>query len=220
MKKLLFIFLLLFMPACAPWIIAGGPYESLPHNFCIDIPQGWMKLNTDRYLLISEDGPFLQYVLIQDRDIDRSFRHTKKKINRGMLPQEAAEVVLDEIISDQSVLNLEIIENVPTRIDQHDGFRVVFTYKNKDGLTLKTIYYGFLAGERFYNIRYTAVKRHYFEKDIETFKKVMDSFKLIKAPAQDPSISQPIPATTSIYLDQIILTCKHTCHKIILSSEF
>ena len=148
-----------------------------------------MRLNTDRYLLISEDGPFLQYVLIQDRDIDRSFRHTKKKINKGMLPQEAAEVVLDEIISDQSVLNLEIIENVPTRIDEHDGFRVVFTYKDKDGLMLKTIYYGFLAGERFYNIRYTAVKRHYFEKDIETFEKVMDSFKLIEAPPQAPSIS-------------------------------
>ena len=188
MKKFLLIFLLI-VPACAPWTIAGGPYKSLSHNFYVDIPRGWMMLDTDQYLLISGDGPFLQYVLIQDRHIDKSFRHTKKKISRDMLPQEAAEVVLDEIISDQSVLNLELIENIPTRINQHDGFRVVFTYKNKDGLELKTVYYGFLAGERFYNMRYTAVKRYYFEKDIETFNKVFDSFKLIEHKEKPPAVT-------------------------------
>jgi hypothetical protein len=94
------------------------------------------------------------------------------------LPQEAAEVILDEIISDQSVLNFEMLENIPAVIDKHDGFRVVFSYKNRDGLKLKTIYYGFLNDGRFYSIRYTAVKRYYFEKDIETFRKVLDSFTL------------------------------------------
>jgi hypothetical protein len=173
MKKFLLIFLL-FIPACAPWVKTGGSYESLPHNFYVNIPQGWMMLDTDRYLLI------LQYVLIQDRPLDRPFRNTKKKFNRRMLPQEAADVIIDEITSDQSVLNFEIIENVPTRIHGHDGFRVVFTYKNRDGLKLKTIYHGFLAGESFYNIRYTAVNRYYFEKDIEAFRKVLESFRLIE----------------------------------------
>jgi hypothetical protein len=179
MKKFLLIFLL-FIPACAPWVKTGGSYESLPHNFYVNIPQGWMMLDTDRYLLISGDGPFLQYVLIQDRPLDRPFRNTKKKFNRRMLPQEAADVIIDEITSDQSVLNFEIIENVPTRIHGHDGFRVVFTYKNRDGLKLKTIYDGFLAGESFYNIRYTAVNRYYFEKDIEAFREVLESFRLIE----------------------------------------
>ncbi len=179
MKKFLLIFLL-FITACAPWIKTGGSYESLPHNFYVNIPQGWMMLDTDRYLLISGDGPFLQYVLIQDRPIDRPFRNTKKKFNGLMLPQEAADVVMDEITSDQSVLNFEILENAPTRINGHDGFRVVFTYKNRDGLKLKTIYYGFLTGESFYNIRYTAVNRYYYEKDIRAFKKVLESFRLIE----------------------------------------
>jgi hypothetical protein len=177
MKKLLFI-LLFLIPACAPWVKAGGPYQSSSQHFSVDIPQGWMRLVSDRYLLISGDGPFLQYVLIQDRHVDRPFRHTKKKIKKEMLPQEAAEVILDEIISDQSVLNFEMLENIPAVIDKHDGFRVVFSYKNRDGLKLKTIYYGFLNDGRFYSIRYTAVKRYYFEKDIETFRKVLDSFTL------------------------------------------
>ena len=138
MKKFFLVFLL-FIPACAPWITTEGSYESLPHNFHVNIPQGWMMLDIDKYLLISGDGPFLQYVLIQDRPIDRPFRNTKKKFNRLMLPQEVADVIIDEITSDQSVLNFEIIENAPTRINGHDGFRVVFTYKNRDGLKLKTI---------------------------------------------------------------------------------
>lgn len=95
-----------------------------------------------------------------------------------MLPQEAAEVILDEIISDQSLLTFEMIENVPAIIDQHDGFRIVFTYKNRDGLKFKTVYYGFLTNEKFYSIRYSAVMRYYFEKDIETFRKVLESFTL------------------------------------------
>jgi hypothetical protein len=191
MKKFLLIFLL-FIPACAPWVKTGGSYESLPHNFYVNIPQGWMMLDTDRYLLISGDGPFLQYVLIQDRPLDRPFRNTKKKFNRRMLPQEAADVVIDEITSDQSVLNFEIIENVPTRIHGHDGFRVVFTYKNRDGLKLKTIYDGFLAGESFYNIRYTAVNRYYFEKDIEAFRKLLESFRLIEDEENCPGIIDSI----------------------------
>lgn len=177
MKKLLLI-LLLFIPACAPWVKAGGSYKSLSQNYSVDIPQGWMRLVSDRNLFISGDGPFLQYVLIQDRQVDRPFRHTNKKVSKDMLPQEAAEVILDEIISDQSLLTLEMIENVPAIIDQHDGFRIVFTYKNRDGLKFKTVYYGFLTNEKFYSIRYSAVMRYYFEKDIETFRKVLESFTL------------------------------------------
>jgi hypothetical protein len=187
MKKFFWI-LLLLIPACAPWIKPGGSYESSTHNFYVNIPKGWMMLDTDQYLLISGDGPFLQYVLVQDRPLTRPFRNTKKKFNRHMLPQEAADVIIDEITSDRSILNFEIIENVPTQIHDHDGFRVVFTYKNREGLKLKTIYLGFLTGKRFYNIRYTAVERYYFEKDIEAFGEVVKSFRLIESKGNFPDI--------------------------------
>jgi hypothetical protein len=187
MKKLFLIFLLL-LPACATWTKTGDSYESLTHNFHVNVPQGWMMLDTDQYFLISGDGPFLQYVLIQDRPLNRPFRNTKKKLNRHMLPQEAADVIIDEITSDVSVLHFKVIENVPIRIYDRDGFRVAFTYKDREGLKLKTIYYGFLTGERFYNIRYTAVNRYYFEKDIETFNKVVKSFRLIDNEENCPAL--------------------------------
>jgi hypothetical protein len=179
MKKRIVLILLLFLPACAPWLRAGGSYESPSHNFSVYIPDGWMRLDTDRYLLLSKEGPFLQYVLIQDRHLDKPFRHTKKKMKAGMLAQEASEVVLDEITSDQTIMDFEVLENVPTKIDGQDGFRLLFTYTNRDGLKLKTVYYGFLSAERFYSIRYTAAKRYYFLKEIPIFDQLLNSFKLI-----------------------------------------
>jgi hypothetical protein len=137
-----------------------------------------MKLNSDRYLLISKDGPFLQYVLIQERPMDRPFKHTRKTFRKGMLPQEAAEVIIDEIVSDPLVLNFQVIENIPAAINGYNGFRVVYTYKDQDGLKLQTIYYGFIEGEYFYNIRYTAAKRYYFDKDVGAFAQVLNSFRL------------------------------------------
>lgn len=180
MKTLLFI---LFLPlgACAPWIEAGGMYECPSHHYEVDIPEGWMQLNTDRYLLISRDGPFLQYVLIQSRLLETPFGHTRKKLNGTMLPQEAAEVIVDDMTSDPSVRGLQVLENGPTRINRHDGFRILFTYKNKEGLTLRTIYYGLIVGQWFYSLRYTAVQRYYFEKDIDTFDQIIASFKLLES---------------------------------------
>lgn len=180
MKKLLLLFIL-FLPACALWTQGGGLYESPSHNFSVDIPQSWMRLKTDKYLFITKDGPFLQYVLVQQRPVGRPFKHTRKKFNKGMLPLEAAEVIIDEIDSDQLLLNFQVIENIPAKINGYDGFRLVYAYKDKDGLELKTIYYGFITGEWFYNIRYTAANRHYFEKDIETFGKILNSFRLLKS---------------------------------------
>ena len=66
MKKLTVFAMLIFLAGCAStWNQAGGRYESSSHNFVVDIPQGWMELNTTDYLLISKDGPFLQYMFAQ-----------------------------------------------------------------------------------------------------------------------------------------------------------
>ena len=96
----------------------------------------------------------------------------------GMLPQEAAQVVLDEVASDQSVVGFEVLENVPAKINRQQGFRILFRYKNRDRLKIKTLYYGFLVGETFYSIRYTAAERYYFSKDIGVFKRILSSFRL------------------------------------------
>ena len=179
MKKLIFI-LLFFIAACASTAGDGGLYGSSEYRFSIEIPDGWRKVDTDKYLMITKDGPFLQYALIQQRPIDHPFKHTKKILNKSMLPHEAAGIVVDEITSDRKILNLTVIENAPTTIDGHEGFKILFSYKDPEGSEFKMLYYGFIDGDSFYNLRYNAALRHYFEKDIATFEKILSSFRLVK----------------------------------------
>ena len=178
MKRLFFI-LLLLLPACAPWSRVNGPFEDPRHHFSVSIPDGWMKFNSDHHLLISRDGPFLQYILVESRDLKSPFSHTMRKMQSGMLPQEAAQIILDDLKLDRAVRNLEVLENGPITIGRSEGFKILFTYRNTEGLTLKTVYLGFIKDRMFYSIRYTAAERYYFAKNVTTFQNVLASFKLL-----------------------------------------
>ena len=171
-------FLLLFLTACVPWVPAARLHDSPAHHFSVTLPEKWMKFKTDDYLLVSKDGPFLQYVLIQERDVEQPFGHTSKRLHNGMLAQEAAQVIIDEISCDHGVYDFQVVENRPARINGLDGFKLLFTHKNRDGLLFRTQYYGFLSGLRFYAIRYNAAQRYYFDKDIQTFESILSSFQL------------------------------------------
>lgn len=179
MKKILSAFFaIILLAGCAPWIRTGGVYTSEAQNVKVLLPDGWMRLNTDEFIYITRDGGLLQNILIEAFHVDDTLKHTKKRLRKGMLPIEASEVIIDNISSDQNISALEVKENRSARIDGHQGFRAVIAYKNQDGLKIKSVYYGFMKGEWFYGIRYTAPVRHYFDKDFKTFEKVVGSLKL------------------------------------------
>ncbi len=181
MKKLLCL-TFLFMASCASLGQSGNPSPSAAYgNFTLEFPEEWRKVTTDKYLMITRDGAFSQYILVQQRHVERPFSHTKKKIDKGMLPQEAAQVILDEITSDRAVLNFKVLENLPAAVNGYNGFRLVFTYQIKGGHKFKTLYYGFLQGEWFYSLRYNAADGHYSDKDAETFRQVLETFKITAA---------------------------------------
>ena len=177
MKKCLW-FLLLITTACAPGMGAGGPNGRQSVNYSIALPDQWFEVSASRHFMITKDGVFSQYILIQQRHVEEPFKHTKRIFDRQMLPQEAAQVVLDEIASDRSVLNLKVIENKPARLNRYDGFRVIFTYKTSKGSEFKTIYYGFLKGDWFYSVRYNVSDRYDTREGYEDFEVVLDSFRI------------------------------------------
>ncbi len=181
MKKLTVLVMLILLSGCAStWKQAGGRYESSSHNFVVEIPQGWMELDSTDYLLLSKDGPFLQYMFAQRRPADQPFQHSKMRMQKGMTPDEAAKVLLNEISSDESLHGLKVTEQSSVEVGGHQGFRIQFSYENQTGPRIKTVYYGFLDGEWFYNIRYSAAERHYFDKDLETFDKFVRNFRLLR----------------------------------------
>lgn len=137
-----------------------------------------MRINTVKHLLATRDGLLLQNIVIDRFDVEKPLEHTKKKITMEMLPQEAADVVIDNIRSDPGVLNFQMLESVPVSIDDRSGFKILFSYQNQDGLEFKSIYCGFVAGTWLYVLRYTAPSRHYFHKDVGTFETVLNSFRI------------------------------------------
>lgn len=181
MKKFLCLLILPCVTACASFNIQKSSPVPSYCNFAIEFPEKWTNLKIQNCLMFTRSGPFSQYILVQQRHVDKPFGHTKKKIKSGMLPQEAAEVIGDEIISDRFVLNFKVIENLPATVNGYDGFKMVFTYTTKDGLKFKTLYYGLLQGEWFYSLRFNAADTSYSDNDIETFKKVLKSFKIMDA---------------------------------------
>ncbi|MBW2449807.1 MAG: hypothetical protein JRE92_05215, partial [Deltaproteobacteria bacterium] len=132
MKKIIALLISLFFISGCASVAQERSLKNLPDNaFSVEIPEGWWKpKHIDKYL-ITKDGVFLQYVLIQQRPIDRPYRNTKKKLNKGMLPQEAAGVIIDEIASDRRIYNFSVIENAPAIIDGCEGFKILFTYRDK-----------------------------------------------------------------------------------------
>ena len=180
MRKLLLLVLLIFVSGCAPWVQVGGLYESREDKFQVELPKGWMKSRQSDELLITRDGILLQTITITRLDIKHEFKNTKKKLVKGMLPEEVSEIILDNISSDTEVASFEIIESSPAKIGGLSGLKAVFKYNTKGGLKYKSIYYGFMDGEVFYGLRYIAAQRYYFDKDLNVFDKVVNSFHIIK----------------------------------------
>ena len=175
MKRFLWLFLLL-LTACAT---AGQPGTGgkAAEDFAVKIPEQWTRLNVPDSFMCSKDGPFEQYIYIQQRHVSDPFPHVKRTLTPGMKPAELAEVLIREISADPAVLDLRVLETAAAKVNRHDGFKMVFTYKVKEGYSFKTLYYGFLSGNWFYGIRYNADVNRYCDEDIRAFEEMMKTFE-------------------------------------------
>ena len=180
MKKHFWIILFLFVAGCMACAHTGGMSKPASYSFSIDIPEGWRKIDNNRYLLVTKENPFLQYIMVQNRPISRSFRNTKKKIQKEMLPEEAAQIIIDELISDQNLVNFRVLDNTPATIKGYEGFKILYTYSDSEGQTYKTLYYGFLKEDTFFNLRFTAEGQIIFQRDISDFRSILNTFQIFK----------------------------------------
>jgi hypothetical protein len=172
----------LVLSGCAPvWVQTNGPFQGA--GYTLELPQGWMATTNPKNMVLTNDGPELQLVYVkiidisdQDKNMDKE-KTSGKRLKKGMLPQEVAEIVLDMMHSDKGMVQFTVLENKPVQVGSKDGFRLVYTYKN-DKLRNQCIYYGMLHDDKFYRISYCATIRYYFEKDVAQFEKIAASFKI------------------------------------------
>lgn len=182
---------LLALVACATskplWVPAGTTFRSASGGYVIDLPGGWMRINED-WLLATHDGTALQEIRVIRRDVAKPFRNTKKTLTKESTPQEAAEVILDDLRTSPAYGGLEVLENGPATLSGQPGFRTAFGFKNGGGLAIRGVVYGAVVGEAFYMVVFYAPRRHYFERDLPIFEGAVRTFRLVPAaPAQSAS---------------------------------
>jgi hypothetical protein len=156
------------------------------------LPDEWRRFNLDRsQVLITKDGFSLQWISVSRTPIDKALDFTQKKYSTDMLPQEAAEVAIDNLRSNPQIFNMQIIENDPVLIGAYAGFKIVYQYQTDKGLTKKGVYYCSLVDEWSYKINYEAPARYYFEKDLPALELVKETFKLLKdSPTQIRKVTE------------------------------
>lgn len=184
MQKLLpAVLALLLFAGCATarWANVPGEYRLEGGHFVLSIPDGWFVWQDPKAarVTITRDGLPLQQILAGRIAIKDSLPNTKRKFEPGMLPQEAAEIVADSFAADKRLSNYRLLENEPATVAGQTGFRLVFRAKDENDLREKNVFYGFLSGEWFYFLRFSAAERHYFDRDLAAFEQVVQSFRLI-----------------------------------------
>lgn len=201
MKKRFFVYFVFitFFTGCATWEHVGGVYENRSHNYKTELPDEWRRFNLDRsQVLITKDGFSLQWISVSRTPIDKKLDFTQKKYSKYMLPQEAAEVAIDNLRSNPHVLNMQIIENEPVLIGGYAGFKIGYQYQTDKGLTKKGVYYCSLVDEWSYKINYEAPARYYFGRDLPALELVKETFKLLKDSPSQIKRATDVKTDTSI----------------------
>lgn len=177
MRRWIIVMSMLLLGGCAHWQQTGGPLRGA--GYTLDLPSGWMATNRNpKNVIVTRDGPALQQVRIFTAGLSEQDEDARKRVTKGMLPQEVADSILDWLRSDKSMIQFAVVENEPAQLGGKEGFRIVYTWKN-DKVRYRSIYYGMLDGETFYRISYAAPVRNYFDKDVAAFEAIVKSFKVV-----------------------------------------
>ena len=157
------------LASCAgPWQPIRGDLAT--PQWSIAAPEGWMHLSMPDSEMLTKNGLTWNTYWFN--------RFTKQVLDPSMLPHEAAQLVLDNLSADKRFRGFQLLASEPAVAANRTGFKLTYSYQDKYGATMKTIYYGVLLPDRFFNIRYTAAQRHYFEQELPTFKTVLSNLKL------------------------------------------
>ena len=176
----------LLIPACAVlltgcesiWEPATGNYHSNKIGVSADLPEGWARYTPERDVVLTRDGFLLQSVRISREEYGAGFPNTTRTIEKDMLPQEAAQVLIDSMSADTELHRLEVADNQPAEVDGNPGFRVEVTYSTADGPTMRETVYGALTPDSYILARYRAPDRYYHERTANDFEATVASLDI------------------------------------------
>lgn len=180
LKALLLTTAIVLAGCAGQWTRVDG--EQVTHtaeSYQVTLPQGWVKVSFGDVLIVTRDGPGLQRIIIRSTNLDKAFDRLEKPATKGQLPSELAELYLANLRKEDpdGIPSLKILSNEPATVAGNDAYRVHFSYQTADGLAYQSIVYGFIAGDKFDTVSYTAPTLHYFDRDAGSIDQVIAAFQ-------------------------------------------
>lgn len=172
--------MVLFLAGCAPYTAVGGKLAFPHQGFEVDLPQGWYQAReVGDALLVTKESLSLQFIRIERVSVEDQLPHSKKKFTARMPANDAADIEVQDLRASPDLFNFELLDNNPGSIGGKQGFKLVYTWKTKDGLRLNRVQNGLVDGKWVYRLIYQAAARYYFDHDLATFERVQESFRLL-----------------------------------------
>ncbi len=184
----LFVVLTLYSPCRAAGEEEGWQRQE-ERGFVFSHPKDWdnadwkytsTEKSDDNKTIITKDGVSLELIEIRYRAYEGDDQFTKKKLSAKLSPRELADIILDEWTTREAFFNATVHENKPVTISGIPAFRAVLSYREHCGLLHKVVLCGFIKDDKYFSIWYAAPARHYFDKYLPVFDKVLQSFKLVE----------------------------------------
>ncbi|MCA9463503.1 MAG: hypothetical protein KC590_15365 [Nitrospira sp.] len=160
------------------WEPVGSEVELSSFRVSTDIPSGWHRFydGTDD-LLMSYDGLMLQNIRIRDISWENNELKGGKIPLSNMSPKDLATWLIGSSPGNVPVLNVEILESGESVLGESTGKRILLMAKSPKGLRYKQLHYVYFQEKYLVIFSYTAVARHYFDRDQPVFENIRQSFK-------------------------------------------
>ncbi len=180
---LLFCLALVVFNGCTNWAPtrAGEPYTHTSKRMMMTLPAGWYRhtpSSGDRLVLTRQGLPL--GVIEADRwRLDRiPLEHTQRRIEEGMNPLDAADVVLGNLRSNPALAGLEVLETGPVTVNEREGFRLRVSYRPVGGARRQREVWGVLDGDAYGEVTYDAPAQVYFDAHYDEFVTAASSVRL------------------------------------------
>jgi hypothetical protein len=157
------------------WTLVKKSYSA--SGYRLQPPAKWMVLDIDGATVLSRHGPGLESIQVERRKADESFQGTSLTLSGRTLPHEIGELILLRKTALQDVLDVSLKAESPATVDGRKGVRVVFEYLH-GGIPSTDAVYAFLDGGYYYELRYSAVTRHYFAQHLDAFERMVALFRV------------------------------------------
>lgn len=178
-KKRLILIIAISLFGCQVLESATEKRVTLPQSkIALELPETWRRSfdGTDDILLFYHGFKFQK---IRIREIrNRYYVDEKKQMMKTIRVPQDLELWLKEIQPNNVHWKDKIvIESGPSIKGQYRGWQLLESYKIPNGLTYKELHYAYLTQESILHFSYTAVARHYFDRDLQTFEDILHSLK-------------------------------------------